>query len=199
LLQDFVGSDYIISAASEKLHVNVHSVMPGEGASGAIRFMTSHPTLLSFHRAAEAAVAISCRRSGDSFSALALPPANLLGTAPYAGSSISPVAIRATINAAALVSANRFWPFGPTGISTSFQLYIGRKITLSTLAPDEPSFLSRALTHSPVVLKTLYAGYISLQAIEYRKNAAGCLRQAKSFDTPSWQRESVSKTRQSPG
>lgn len=62
---------------------------------------------------------ISSRLAGESFSALAFPPALPLTARPGAFpslSTISPVAIRPTMTAAEFVSAGRRTPLGPLGI-----------------------------------------------------------------------------------
>ena len=70
-----------------------------------------------FQRRAAAFLAISRRRCGDSFSALASPPFNPPGR-PRAGalSSASPVAMSTIALASWFMSAGRFCPFGPFGI-----------------------------------------------------------------------------------
>src|SRR5271165_1237367 len=100
------------------------------------RYLFRMPYLVSeFQRFCAAFFAISARRSGVIFSARAFPPRLPIDTAAgslpcFSGvsisSSISPVAILATLIALPITSAGRFSPLGPLGMRLSLQIYTGQ-------------------------------------------------------------------------
>ena len=73
------------------------------------------------HRAAAAFEASAFRSSGVIDSALALPPSTLSFLFSGSSSSISPVAIFATVTAHPTTSPGRLSPFGPRGMASSFR------------------------------------------------------------------------------
>jgi hypothetical protein len=94
---------------------------------------------VSFQRFAAAFFAISERRSADKFAFRALAPASPDFVFLDGGrvSSISPVAILATMIAAAAVSAGRFCPCGPFGITASPKLL---RLIIATVAIIKTGF-----------------------------------------------------------